>query len=189
MFAISENGGIALTQLADYYLGTFGRITLAVTIALACLKTSIGLVVSCADAFVEMFPKKLSYSVWVIIFTVFSLVVSNFGLTAIINYSIPALMFLYPLVITLILLALFGKLFKHDKIVYQFTTGFALFAAIFDFVKALPQGIIEALHLQGMIEFGRVILPWFDLNLGWVVPSAVGLSIGLLVRWILSRAS
>ena len=96
VFAISENGGIALAQIAEYYLCRFGLIVLAFTIGLACLKTAIGLVTSCGEAFVKLFPNALSYRSWIVIFCVFSFAVSNFGLTSIINYSVPVLMFLYP---------------------------------------------------------------------------------------------
>ena len=57
LFNTSGNGGIALAQIAGHYLGKAGSIILALTITFACLKTSIGLVTSCADAFVRMFPK------------------------------------------------------------------------------------------------------------------------------------
>ena len=45
LFQISENGGIALAQVAEYYLKKPGLIILAITIGLACLKTAIGLVI------------------------------------------------------------------------------------------------------------------------------------------------
>ena len=44
IFELSENGGIALTQIAGHYLGGVGQFILAFTITFACLKTSIGLV-------------------------------------------------------------------------------------------------------------------------------------------------
>ena len=72
LFEVSENGGIALAQIANYYLGDFGSIILALTIGFACLKTAIGLVESCAETFTEMFPGKIKYNAWVIIFTAFS---------------------------------------------------------------------------------------------------------------------
>lgn len=182
VFETSENGGIALAQISEYYLGTFGKLVLAVTITFACLKTSIGLVTSCSEAFLRMFPGKLTYRTWAIVFSVFSFAVSNVGLSAIINYSLPVLMFLYPLAITLILLALFGKFFRHDRRVYVCVTALTLFAALFDFLKTLPEGLSASLHLEGVVNFGRTILPFFDLNLGWVVPAAAGLFIGLLLR-------
>lgn len=187
LFETSENGGIALAQIAGHYLGTAGNLVLALTITFACLKTSIGLVTSCADTFSRMFPKSCSYKTWAILFTVFSFVVSNFGLSNIINYSVPVLMFLYPLAITLIILALCGKLFAHDRSVYVSVTAFTVFAAFFDLIKTLPAEIQSSLNLEGMISFARTILPWFDLNLGWVVPALIGLVLGLIIRKIKSR--
>ena len=184
LFAISENGGIALAQISGHYLGTAGSIVLAITVTCACLKTSIGLVTSCADAFARMFPKGFSYKTWAVIFTVFSFCISNFGLSKIIEYSLPVLMFLYPLAITLILLALFGKLFDHDRVIYVCVTAFTCFAALFDFVKTLPAGVQSSLHLERVTGFAEKILPWFHLNLGWVVPAVVGLALGILIRTI-----
>ena len=182
LFETSENGGIALAQISGHYLGAAGSIVLAITITFACLKTSIGLVTSCADAFSRMFPKALSYKAWAVIFTVFSFCISNFGLSTILDYSLPVLMFLYPLSITLILLALFGRFFAHDRAVYVCVTLLTGVAAVFDLLKTLPAQLQSGLHLDGILRVGRLMLPWFDLNLGWVVPALVGLVLGLLIR-------
>ena len=115
LFAVSENGGIALSQISSHYLGRAGLVILAVTITFACLKTSIGLVTSCSETFVQMFPDKLSYKAWAIIFTLFSFIGSNMGLSTIIRYSVPVLMLIYPPAIALILLAMFGEHFHHDR--------------------------------------------------------------------------
>jgi len=181
LFETSENGGIALAQLSGHYLGFAGSIVLAITITFACLKTSIGLVTSCADAFSRMFPKALSYKTWAIIFTLFSFCVSNFGLSNIIDYSLPVLMFLYPLAITLILLALCGKLFHHDRRIYIAVTVCTALAASFDFLKTLPSNLIQTLRLESLIAFAQRVLPFYNLNLGWVVPALIGLGIGILL--------
>ncbi len=182
LFEISENGGIALAQIAGHYLGTTGSVVLALTITFACLKTSIGLVTSCADAFSRMFPRALSYRTWAIGFTVFSFVISNFGLSRILEYSLPVLMFLYPLAITLILLALCGGWFGHDRAVYMSVTVLTGAAALFDLIKTLPASIRSCLRLDGAVELAQQILPFFSLNLGWVVPALAALVISLIVR-------
>lgn len=191
LFATSENGGVALAQISGHYLGSVGSIVLALTITFACLKTSIGLVTSCSEAFERMFPKALSYRAWAILFTAFSFCVSNVGLSAIIGYSLPLLMLLYPLAITLILLALFGKLFDHDRRVYVSVTVLTGFAAIFDFINSLSKSLsasaVEKLHLEGAVAFAESLLPWFKLGLGWAVPALIGLALGLILRWISRR--
>ena len=182
LFETSENGGIALAQISGHYLGAAGSLVLALTITFACLKTSIGLVTSCADTFERMFPKGPSYKVWAIGFTAFSFVVSNFGLSNILDYSLPVLMFLYPLAITLIVLALCGGWFDHDRRVYVSVTALTCAAAVFDLIKTLPENVIAALNLEGVILFMHRFLPFYDINLGWVLPAAVGLGIGLALR-------
>jgi len=134
-----------------------------------------------------MFPKAISYKAWAVIFTVFSFIVSNFGLSNIINYSLPVLMFLYPLSITLILLALCGKLFNHDRAVYVSVTVFTCFAAFFDLIKTLPEGVKAALHLDWAGNVAQTILPWHNLNLGWVIPALIGLVIGLTIHFCRKR--
>lgn len=185
LFAVSENGGIALAQISSHYLGRAGMFILAITITFACLKTSIGLVTSCAETFVKMFPDKLSYNSWAILFTIFSFVISNVGLSTIIRYSIPILMLIYPPAITLILLALCGKLFHHDRSIYICVTAFTWAASLFDFIKTLPEQLQTALHLTPLILFAENYLPLFRLNLGWVLPAILGLILGI----ILSRVS
>ena len=187
LFELSENGGIALTQIAGHYLGGAGNIILAVTITFACLKTSIGLVTSCSETFVKMTNGKVPYKVWAIIFTVFSFAVSNIGLSAIIEYSVPMLMLIYPPAIALIILAFIGKFFNHDKAVYICVMIGTWAAAIFDCFKTLPEFVQNALRLDVPIKFAADYLPLFDKNLGWLLPAFAGLVIGLIIHMIKSK--
>ena len=182
LFELSENGGIALTQIAGHYLGGVGLFILAFTITFACLKTSIGLVTACAETFSKMTNGKNSYRSWAILFTVFSFAVSNIGLSAIIEYSIPMLMLIYPPAIALILLAFLGKFFAHDRTVYIATMIGTWAAAIFDCMKTLPAPVQAALHLDAPIAFAAAHLPLFDKNLGWLLPAVIGFAAGMAIR-------
>ena len=182
LFELSENGGIALTQIAGHYLGGVGLFILAFTITFACLKTSIGLVTACAETFSKMTNGKISYRSWAILFTVFSFAVSNIGLSAIIEYSIPMLMLIYPPAIALILLAFLGKFFAHDRTVYITTMTGTWAAAIFDCMKTLPALVQTALHLDAPIAFAAAHLPLFDKNLGWLLPAVIGFAAGMAIR-------
>ena len=182
LFELSENGGIALTQIAGHYLGGVGLFILAFTITFACLKTSIGLVTACAETFSKMTNGKISYRSWAILFTVFSFAVSNIGLSAIIEYSIPMLMLIYPPAIALILLAFLGKFFAHDCTVYIATMTGTWAAAIFDCMKTLPAPVQAALHLDAPIAFAAAHLPLFDKNLGWLLPAVIGFAAGMAIR-------
>ena len=182
LFELSENGGIALTQIAGHYLGGVGLFILAFTITFACLKTSIGLVTACAETFSKMTNGKISYRSWAILFTVFSFAVSNIGLSAIIEYSSPMLMLIYPPAIALILLAFLGKFFAHDRTVYIATMIGTWAAAIFDCMKTLPAPVQTALHLDAPIAFAAAHLPLFDKNLGWLLPAVIGFAAGMAIR-------
>ena len=59
---------------------------------------------------------------------------------------------------------------------------FTCLAALFDFAKALPASLQTTLHLEGAVSFAGQYLPWFSLNLGWVIPALVGLVLGLVLR-------
>ena len=178
----APNGGTALAQIAQHYLGKAGLLVLAATVTLACLKTAVGLITSCAETFVGMFPKGLSYRNWVFVFTGISFLLANVGLTAIITYAVPVLMFLYPLAITLILLALLGHFFDHDRAVYVWVTGLTLVAAFYDLLRTLPDHLRAVLHVNGLVDTVGKALPFATIGLGWICPAILGLVIGLIFR-------
>lgn len=178
----SANGGEALAAIARHYFGGIGGVVLAATVTLACLKTAVGLITSCSETFRGMFPSGLSYHQWAVLFCALSFAIANLGLSAIIEYSLPVLMFLYPLAVTLILLTLFGKLFNHSKVVYGWVTGLTAAAAFVDFLGALPVRVTSALGIDRLAHWGESILPFANLGFGWVCPAAAGLVIGCIIR-------
>ena len=177
-FDLSENGGIALTQIAHYYLGTGGSIILALIVVVACLKTTIGLTTAFSETFAELFPS-LSYSTLIAGVSIIPCIIANVGLTSIISYSTPVLMFLYPLAIILVLLGVSGPLFKNNPIVYQTVTIFTIIPALIDGLQSSPAWIQNASITQKIIEFAKNTLPFFGIGMGWIVPAVFGLILGL----------
>ncbi len=188
-FAICEgcdNGGSVLGLIANHYFGAAGAWIMTAIVTFACFKTAIGLVTSGATAFTNMFAKGPKYKVWVIIFCVVSFLIANLGLTTIVAFCVPVLMFLYPLAIVLILLALFGKLFNNDKNVYRWAIGFTLVAAVFDFINALSStlqgaGVTNTAILDKISSVAAKIFPLFNVGLGWICPAALGCLIGIII--------
>lgn len=180
LFELSENGGIALAQISSHYLGKAGTLILAVTITSACLKTTIGLITSCSDTFERMSHGRISYRVWAVGFTLVSFLIANFGLSAIISWSIPVLMLIYPPSITLVILALTGKIHDHDKVVYRWTLAFVWPVAFLDFWKALPYDLMP--FLTRVLTSISAMLPFSAYSLGWLLPAMVGLCIGMLIK-------
>jgi branched-chain amino acid uptake carrier len=177
----ADNGGSILSQVSNHYLGITGAILLAAIVGIACAKTAIGLITSCSEMFSEMFPNSISYKKYAIIFTLFSFVIANFGLSNIIQLSIPVLMFLYPLAITLILLGLLTPLINKQKDIYKWTTALTVFAAFFDLCKALPKPFRENNVIVQIVNFAHLYLPGFDYGFGWIIPAFVGFIIGFII--------
>ena len=178
-FAVSENGGIALAQIANEYLGTVGSILLALIVISACLKTAIGLVTAFSETFVELFPSR-SYQFFIVLASVLPCLFANIGLTNIIQISLPVLMFVYPLAMTLILLSIASPLFKQRRIVYQMTTAFTIVPAILDGLAASPSGVLEIPVVNSLLTFVGEHLPFFDIGMGWVLPAFIGFLVGIV---------
>lgn len=182
LFPVSANGGEALSLIAGHYFGGVGALILAATVTLACLKTAVGLITSCSETFVQLFPAGPSYRMWAVGFCAISFLIANLGLNAIVSYSTPVLMFLYPLSIVLILLTLGGGLFGNDRGVLRWTIGFTMAASVIDLLRTLPEGTRTLLHLEPLVTFAETYLPLCRLGFGWVCPALAGLLLGLLLR-------
>ena len=179
--SLSANGGIALADISTYYFGSFGHVLLAGTVTVACLKTAIGLITACSTTFSELYPHTLSYKAYVYLITFISFLISNVGLTSIIYLAIPILMLLYPLAITLILLAFIDAIFGYHRYIYLSTTIFTLLAAIGDMLNVLPFGLNKISAINNIIENYHNTLPFFDIGMGWIVPAIIGIILGSLI--------
>ena len=111
-----------------------------------------------------------------------SFLIANMGLDAIISWSRPVLLFLYPLAVTLILLVLFCRLFGNDSSVYRWVTAFTAAAAAVDFVNALPGPVLSALYLEKPAGMLRDFLPFAEKGFGWLCPAILGLAAGIFFR-------
>ena len=143
---------------------------LAIVVALACITTAVALVSSAADFFSTLSGGKVSYRVLVVVFCVFSAVVSNFGLDQIISIASPILDIVYPPTLVLILLAFFSNRIRNDW-VYRLATLGALLFSVLSVLKntfGAPLGFLD-------------YLPLSSLGFGWLLPSLVLGAIGFLL--------
>src|SRR5699024_12386389 len=136
-------------------------------IILACLTTAVGLIVANSEYFHTLFPS-ISYKVLVVFFSLLTFTVANFALTNIISYSIPILMFLYPLAIVLMILTFVSPLFRHAQLVYAATIGVTFLISIVDGLVALVDSLgIEMFGwLTPIVNFYESRLPMFGKGLG-----------------------
>ncbi|PSL40278.1 LIVCS family branched-chain amino acid:cation transporter [Planomicrobium soli] len=184
VFGLFDTGGPVLSEASSHYFGTFGAVLLAVIITLACLTTAIGLTVATSEFFNKLTPR-ISYKVYVVIFTLFSLTVANAGLSNIITYSIPVLMLLYPLAIALIILAFLSPLFKHHRLVYVSVITVTFLISLIDGLKTLTAllGVENPAWLQTIIDFYASVLPFYNSGLGWFLPVLIVIAVtGVIVN-------
>lgn len=180
-FSVQENGGDTLYSLSTYYFHRFGGILLAVIIYFSCLKTAVGLISSAAMAFQEMFPERFSYRIYVFLFTICSFVISNIGLSRIIQYAVPVLFFIYPICIVLIILCLFGKAFSYDRAVFQSAIYCTIPFAFLDALKVLLEGALSRLPGAAAVLSFFSPFPFFSMGLTWLLPSLLGFAFGMLL--------
>ena len=171
VFGVSDNGAIALSSIANYYMGTAGNVVLCLMIFFACLTTSIGLTVSAGSYLDQVLKYKMQYQRIAAIICIFSFAVSNVGLTKIISLSVPVLCLLYPIVIVLVMMAFMPV---KRACVYRSTLAFTIVFAIIDGLNAagVPMKTAEALF--------KDVIPFYSAGFGWFVPSIVGLVLGIL---------
>lgn len=171
VFGVSDNGAIALSSIANYYMGTAGNVVLCLMIFFACLTTSIGLTVSAGSYLEQVLKYKMQYQRIAAIICIFSFAVSNVGLTKIISLSVPVLCLLYPIVIVLVMMAFMPV---KRAYVYRSTLAFTIVFAIIDGLNAagVPMKTAEALF--------KDVIPFYSAGFGWFVPSIVGLVLGIL---------
>ncbi len=175
----SINGGLSLARISTHYFGRFGSIFLTLTITVACLKTAIGLITSCSQAFVDMFPRSLSYRAYCVAFAALAGMVANVGLNQIIDLAVPVLLLLYPAATALILLSLLEPLLGYCRLMYVGGVVGALLAAVVESVVALPFAFAQGDAVQAVVDFCQTYLPLFQEGFGWLLPAAIGAVIGL----------
>ena len=182
VYELCSNGGEVLSVVSSHYFGKAGILILFGAVLMACLKTAIGLITSCSETFESMFPGVFPYKTWTVLFCAVSFAIANMGLNTIIAYSVPVLVFLYPLSITLIALTLFGRLWDDDARVSRAVTAVTLVTAIPDLCNALPEAVRSMPFVHVVISGAEQVLPFFSLGLGWTCPALLTLATVLVWR-------
>ncbi|RUL54163.1 branched-chain amino acid transport system II carrier protein [Lysinibacillus antri] len=173
------DGASIIAQSARILYGSAGNIILSLVIILACITTAVGLVSANATYFHKLFPR-FSYKTLAVIFTVFSFVISNFGLSKLISITLPVLMFIYPIAIVLMFLVLFDQLFDRRPIVYSLALIATALVSLYDGIKTTG---IKIPAYENVLS----ALPLYEQNVGWLVPALVGLVIGWIIHLVTKK--
>lgn len=165
----ATNGAEILAASAGAHFGTAGTVVVAVIFLLACLNVCIGLISCCGSYFADEFPR-VPYRAWAVGFAVFSCVVSNFGLDAILTFSVPLLNALYPMAIVLVLMGMMHKGCDLVPCVWPWVVGITS-------VVSIATALRDAFFAGAWLPFDA--LPFADMGMNWVVPALVGMAIGV----------
>ena len=165
-----SNGAGILVATAHEYLGAGGTAILSAIIILACLTTSIGLIAAIADYFHILFNQKLSKKTMGFLVALLSFLLSNFGLDMIIKMAIPVLCFLYPVMIALALLNVFG--FGGNKRVFRCTMWIVTLFAVVEGLKAAA--------IPVPMESILASVPLYTEGFGWFTVAVIGAAVGVI---------
>ena len=163
-------GSFLLNTAAYQTFGSFGRILFGIIVTLACLTTSVGLVTAVGEFFYGLFPR-IRYSSYVIAVTLVSFILANQGLSAVIGKSVPVLMVLYPIAMTILLLLIIDNFIRPMPLLaHRLATGLATAVSILSVAGA---GFTEQLPLKAYS------LEWLPFALAGIV---LGSIIGKMAR-------
>ena len=160
--------------------GNTGKIILSLSIAFACLTTAIGLTATAGHFFKRLFHNKVSYEAIVIVVSVFSCWLANYGVENIIRYSVPLLEALYPVCILLTIMNLLDDYIPNRYYYVGGTVGTLLVSCLQAF--ASTEGIVnDFLRLFGAnpVSFGGLAallqkLPLSSIGVAWLIPAVIG---------------
>lgn len=165
-------GASVLSSATQAIFGPAAQIFLAVMVTVTCFTTTAGLIVSTGEFFHNTFPK-LSYKIYATVFTLIGFAIANLGLNAIIQYSLPVLMILYPITITIVMIVIVNKILPLSKPGMQFTI--AIVALIAAASVLAPQFKIKG--LENTINS----LPLAGASLPWLLPALAGIILSLFL--------
>jgi len=154
-----------LSKLSLTTLGNTGTVFLSVLVALACFTTAVGIITGTADYFKGWFNQsKLAYSITAVISCFLGILMGQFDVHYIINIAVPALMFIYPITIVLILLNTLPEKYASQKVF----KGLILVTFLFSIPDFL-EFFLPTENLKGIQQF----IPLSHYNLGWILPAFV----------------
>lgn len=179
----ATNGAALLTASATLHFGIAGTVIIAAIYLLACLNVCIGLISCCGTYFAETFGAaasgaqtrmlgRIPYAGWAAAFAVFSCVVSNVGLDAILTFSVPLLNALYPVSIVFVIMGMAHRACDRLPLTWPWAIGAAT-------VVSVAAALRDAFFTGTWLPFDA--LPLASLGFGWLLPALCGAAVGAIL--------
>ena len=157
-------------------LGSTANLFLGLLVSLACFTTAVGIVTGTADFAKYRFKDSpLAYLITAVFSCTLGVVMGQFDVHYIIVVAIPALMFIYPITIVLILLNVVPDKFASPKVFMGVVVATIIFS-VPDFLNAV--GL--AFYTEGLQKY----IPLSQFSLGWVLPAV---TVFILMNFLKTR--
>lgn len=170
LFKETTNGALILKEVMKYGYGNLGLLILSVIFGLACITISISLSTFVTN-YISNEYKFISYINWLRIITIISFILSNFGLDNILKFSVPLLLFLYPIILVMIILEILDYLIKLDKVTYKIVSYTIVLVSL---LLSLKLDILK-------------LIPFNEYNLGWLVPILITFVISYFSNKVINK--
>ncbi len=169
LFGDSFDSDISRTALlSGISLKTWGNtasLLLSVLVSLACFTTAVGIITGTADFIKGRFNNsQRAYIITAMIGCVLGVLMGQFNVGYIIAVALPALMFIYPITIVLILLNVLPERWASPK-VFRWVVAATILFSIPDFLGSI--GWSES--ISGVTQW----IPLSQDHMGWVLPALV----------------
>ena len=182
----ATNGAALLTASATLHFGIAGTVIIAAIYLLACLNVCIGLISCCGTYFAETFGAaapgaqtrmlgRIPYAGWAVTFTVFSCVVSNVGLDAILTFSVPLLSALYPVSIVFVIMGMAHRACDRLPLIWPWAIGATT-------IVSVATALRDAFFAGTWLPFDA--LPLASLGFDWLLPALCGAAAGAILSSI-----
>ncbi len=173
-FAENANRTEILTSLSNQTLGNIGSVFLSILVALACFTTAVGIITGTADYFkgISNNSQKV-FTITAVIGCILGVLVGQFDVTYIINIALPALMFIYPITIILIILNVISNRYA-SSFVFKVVVFVTFLFSIPDFLGF----IIPGDYLTNI----KNIIPLANDSLGWVLPACISFILANVIQ-------
>ncbi|SFB71319.1 branched-chain amino acid:cation transporter, LIVCS family [Flagellimonas taeanensis] len=174
LFDVDISRTALLSGISIATLGNTANLFLSVLVSLACFTTAVGIVTGTSDFIRSQFNDSvLAYRITALVGCVLGVLVGQFNVGHIIAVALPALMFIYPITIILIVLNVLPDKLTPPT-VFKIVVWTTILFSIPDFL--------------GSIGWGNAINPytsWIPLGqyqLGWVLPALLALVLSNIVH-------
>jgi len=139
-----QSGGLESTDrtallqlLSRETLGNTGTIVLAVLVSLACFTTAVGIITGTADFIKGLFnDSESAYKITVIVGAILGVLMGQLDVHCIVDVALPALMFIYPVTIALVLLNAIPQKYA-SAMVFRIVIGTTILFSAPDFLGSV----------------------------------------------------